>query len=83
MRRNYLKMKVTWAIVRLVKRIYGRRLLECEAVYTTDEWGEPIIKITTMINELNHRMSVIQPLDRFSWSIKSILWVFNLKPYKL
>ena len=82
MRRRYLKMNITWDIVRLVKRLYGRRLLECEATYTNDEWGMPIIKLSSKVDELNNRMVIIQVLDRFSWNIKSILYVFNLKPYK-
>lgn len=83
MRRDHFRIKVTWAIVRLVKRLYGRRLVECEAVYTIDEWGMPIIKLSSKVDELNNRMAIIQVLDRFSWNIKSILYVFNLKPYKL
>lgn len=83
MRRDYLKMNMLWAITRLVKKLYGDKLVDAEISYGNDEWGVPVIKMTTTVTKLNHRTGIIQITDKFVWGIKSIMYCFNLRPYKL
>lgn len=78
-----LRIQTLWVLTKIIDKLYSHRLLAHDIRFGNSSYGEPQITITTTVTELHHRDAIIQLSDRFIWGVRSILFCYNLRPYKL
>lgn len=74
------KLKLFWYIARLLRLLLGKTLIDCSVEY--DKYDRVVV-VHTQLTKKFYRTAVLDKSDKTLDGIKSLMYVFNLKPYKL
>lgn len=73
------KLKLFLYIARLLRWLLGKTLIDCSVEY--DKCDRVVVH--TQLTKKFYRTAVLNKSDKALDGIKSLMYVFNLKPYKL
>lgn len=74
------KLKLFWHIARLLRWLFERTLIDCSVEY--DKCNRVVV-VHTQLTKKFYRTAVLNKSDKTLDGIKSLMYAFNLKPYKL